>query len=98
MFISLQSATHLSGLFLDCCPGVLVRRKPLRRQHLHVQRELRSRETMQQKSMSTPKTWMSPTHHLDPVSGANPDKSNLMQEECMSAGDADTSAIWGPKS
>ncbi|KAK7801101.1 hypothetical protein U0070_022764, partial [Myodes glareolus] len=29
--------------------------------------------------------------------GANPDKINLMQKECMSAGDADTSAIWGPK-
>lgn len=59
---------------------------------------LSSRESMQQKSMFTLKTWMSPTHHLSPVSGVNLDKINLMQEECMSAGDSDTSAIWGPKS
>lgn len=58
---------------------------------------LSSRETMQQKSMSTLYAWMSPTCHLDPVLGANPDKINLMQKECMSAGDADTSVIWGPK-
>lgn len=40
---------------------------------------------------------MSPTRHLDPVLGANPDKINLMQKECMSAGDADILAIRGPK-
>ena len=40
---------------------------------------------------------MSPTYNLYPVLGANPGKINLMQKECMSTGDTDTSAIRRPK-